>query len=45
MVLHVILYEPENWVLTLRQKRRLRISENRILRRIYGPKWEAVKSS
>ena len=37
-VLPVILYEYETWSLTLREGRRLRVSENRKLRRIFGPK-------
>jgi hypothetical protein len=27
----------------LREERRLRISENRMLRRIFGPKWDEVR--
>jgi len=26
----------------LREERRLRVSENRVLRRIFGPKWDEV---
>jgi hypothetical protein len=36
----VVLYECETWSLTLREERRLRVSENRVLRRIFGPKRE-----
>jgi hypothetical protein len=36
------LYECETWSLTLREKRRLRAFENRILRRIFGPKRDGV---
>jgi len=32
------LYGCETWSLTLRDKRRLKIFENRVLRRIFGPK-------
>jgi len=32
------LYGCENWSLTLREERRLRVFENRMLRRIFGPK-------
>jgi hypothetical protein len=32
------LYGCETWSLTLREKRRLRVFENRVLRRIFGPK-------
>jgi hypothetical protein len=28
--------------LTLREKRRLRVFEKRVLRRIFGPKWDDV---
>ena len=34
----VVLYGCETWSLTLREERRLRIYENRVLRRIFGPK-------
>jgi hypothetical protein len=34
----VILYGCETWALTLREEHRLRVSENRVLRRIFGPK-------
>ena len=37
----VVLYGPEAWSLTLREERRLRVFENRILRRLFGPKWDA----
>jgi hypothetical protein len=32
----------ETWSLTLREEHRLRAFENRVLRRIFGPKTEAV---
>jgi hypothetical protein len=32
------LYWCETWSLTLREKHRLRVFENRVLRRIFGPK-------
>jgi hypothetical protein len=32
------LYECETWSFTLREEQRLRVFENRVLRRIYGPK-------
>ena len=32
----------ENWSLTLREKRRLKVSENRVLRRVFGPKRDEV---
>ena len=34
----VVFYGCETWFLTLREECRLRIFENRILRRIFGPK-------
>ena len=34
----VILYGCETWSLTLREERRLRVFENRVLRRVFGPK-------
>jgi hypothetical protein len=38
IILPVVLYECETWSLTLREKHRLRVFENRVLRRIFGPK-------
>jgi hypothetical protein len=40
VILPVVLYGCETWSLTLREQHRLRVSENRVLRRIYGPKRE-----
>jgi len=36
--LPVVLYGCETWSLTLREERRLRVFENRMLRRVFGPK-------
>jgi len=36
------LYGCETWSLTLREERRLRVFENRVLRRIIGPKRDEV---
>jgi hypothetical protein len=36
------LYGCETWSLTLREEHRWRVSENRVLRRIFGPKREEV---
>jgi hypothetical protein len=36
----VVLYGCETWSLTLREKHRLRVFENTILRRMIGPKRE-----
>ena len=41
-ILPVFLYGWETWSLTLTEKRRLRVSENRVLRRIFGPKRDEV---
>ena len=38
IILLVVLYDCETWSLTLREECRLRVFENRILRRIFGPK-------
>jgi hypothetical protein len=40
VILSVVLYGCETWSLTLREEHRLRVSENRVLRRIFGPKRE-----
>jgi hypothetical protein len=37
----VVLYGCETWALTLREKHRLKMFENRVLRRIFEPKREA----
>ena len=34
----VVLYGCETWSLTLREERRLRVFENRVLRRVFGSK-------
>src|SRR5215510_1961128 len=39
----VVLYGCETWSLTLREERRVRVFENRVLRRIFGPKRDKVK--
>jgi hypothetical protein len=38
----VVLYGCETWALALREERRLRKYENRVLRRIFGPKRDEV---
>ena len=38
ILLPVALYGCETWSLTLREERRLRVFEKRIVRRIFGPK-------
>jgi hypothetical protein len=42
IILPVILYGCETWTLTLREEHRLRVFENRVLRRIFGPKRDEV---
>jgi hypothetical protein len=42
IILPVVLYGCETWSLTLREECRLRIFENKVLRRIYGPKRDEV---
>ena len=37
-----ILYGCETWSLTLREKRRLRVFENRVLRKVFGLKRDEV---
>jgi hypothetical protein len=38
----VVLYGCETWYLTLREEHRLRVFENRVLKRIFGPKRDEV---
>jgi hypothetical protein len=38
----VVLYGCETWSLTLREERGQRVFENRVLRRIFGPKRDEV---
>jgi hypothetical protein len=42
ILLPVVLYGCETWSLTLREDHRLGVFENRVLRRIFGPKREEV---
>jgi hypothetical protein len=42
IILPVVLYGCETWSLTLSEEHRLRVFENRILRRIFGPKKDEV---
>ena len=41
-VLPVVMYGCETWSLTLLEERRLRVFENKVLRRIFGPKGDEV---
>ena len=38
----LVLYECETWSLTLREECRLKVSENRVLRRMFGPRRHEV---
>ena len=38
IILLVVVYGCETWLLTLKVERRLRVFENRVLRRIFGPR-------
>jgi hypothetical protein len=42
IVLPIVVYGRETWSLILREEYRLRLLENRVLRRIFGPKREEV---
>jgi hypothetical protein len=42
IILPVVLYGCETWSLTLREERRLKVYDNRVLRRIFGPKRDKV---
>jgi hypothetical protein len=42
IIFRVVLYECETWSLTLKEERRLRMFENRVLRRLFGPERDDV---
>jgi hypothetical protein len=42
IILPVVRYGCETWFLTLREEHRLRVFENRVLRRIFGSKRDEV---
>jgi hypothetical protein len=42
IILPVVLDEPKKWSLTLRKEHMLRMFQNRVLRRISGPKRDEV---
>jgi len=42
IIFPVVLYGCETWSLILREGHRLRVFENRVLRRIFGPKRDEV---
>jgi hypothetical protein len=39
-LLVIVLYKGETWSVTLREEHRLRVFENRVLRRLFGPKMD-----
>jgi len=41
-ILPVVLFGCETWSLTLREERKLRVFENMVLRRIFGPRRDEV---
>jgi hypothetical protein len=41
-ILPVVLYGCETWSLTLREEHRLRVFENGVLRRVFGPKRDKI---
>jgi hypothetical protein len=43
IILSVVLYGCETWSLTLGEERRLRVFENRVLRKVFGPKRDEVR--
>ena len=43
IILPVVLYGCETWSFTLREKRRLRVLEIRVLRNVFGPKRDELK--
>jgi len=42
IIFTVVLDGCETWSVTLREERRLRVLDNRVLRRIFGPKRDVV---
>jgi hypothetical protein len=42
IILPVVLYVCETWFLTLREEHKLKVFENRVQRRIFGPKMDGV---
>jgi len=42
IILPVVLYGCETWWLTLREEHRLRVFENKVLRRVFGPRRDEV---
>ena len=42
IILPLVLYGCETWSLTLREERKMRVFENTVLRRIFGPRRDEV---
>ena len=42
IILLVVLYRCESWSLTLREEKKLRVFENMVLRRLFGPRRDEV---
>jgi hypothetical protein len=42
IILPVVLFECETWSLTVREEHKLRVFENRVLRRIFGPERDGM---
>ena len=42
IILPIVRYGCETWSLTLREERRLRVFENRVLKKVFGPKRDEV---
>jgi hypothetical protein len=42
IIFNAVLFGCETWSLILREESRLRVFENRVLRRIFGPKRDEV---
>jgi hypothetical protein len=42
IILSVVLHRCETWPLTLREEHRLRLFQNRVLNKIFGPKMDEV---
>jgi len=45
VILSVVLYGYENWSVTLKDEHMLSVFQNKMLSRIFGPKWDEVKGS
>ena len=43
IILPVVLYRCETWSLTFREERKMRVFENIVLRRIFGPRMDEVR--